>query len=57
MIKDEGYPYEDRYYDDYDSDYPCDNCAMADECDGWEAQVCSLLNYYFGIDDYDPYDI
>lgn len=42
----------DRDY--YDDDYPCDTCGWADECDGWEASVCPMLNDYLGIDDYDP---
>jgi hypothetical protein len=46
--------YEDNFEDD---DYPCTNCSMADNCDGWEAHVCPTLNYYYGIDDYDPWDI
>lgn len=43
--------------DYYDDDYPCDNCGWKDGCDGWEAQVCPELNGYYGIDDYDPWDI
>lgn len=46
--------YEDDYYDD---DYPCDSCGMSEHCDGWDASVCSLLNNYLGINDYDPYDV
>ena len=45
----------DRDY--YDDDYPCDTCGWADECDGWDASVCPMLNDYLGIDDYDPWDI
>ena len=48
----------DKENDDYiDSDYPCNNCSSADTCDGWEAQVCPTLNNYYGIEDYDPWDI
>jgi hypothetical protein len=46
---------EDDDYDD--NDYPCIRCSWSDNCDGWEAQVCPTLNDYYGIDDYDPWDI
>ena len=47
-----------EYDDDYgDDDYPCDNCSCADNCDSWDANTCSTLNNYYGIDDYDPWDI
>lgn len=40
-----------------DYDYPCDNCPDAEWCDGWEASVYPTLNEYYGIDDYDPWDL
>ena len=53
------YDYRDDYFDDdyFDDDYPCDSCSWKDECDVWEAQACSILNVYLGIDDYDPHDV
>lgn len=45
-------------YDDYDfDDYPCDNCPFNDTCDYWDSKACSMLNDYYGIDYYDPWDI
>lgn len=44
-------------YDSCESEYPCDTCPFADTCDGWEAQACSTLNEYYGITDYDPWDV
>lgn len=46
---------EDKYEDYFD--YPCCDCSMKYNCDGLEAQVCPTLNEYYGIADYDPWDI
>lgn len=43
--------------DYYDDDYPCDNCGWQEECDGWDAAGCPTLNDYFGIEEYDPWDV
>lgn len=43
--------------EEYEVDYTCCDCSWKDNCDGWEAQVCPTLNDYYGISDYDPWDI
>lgn len=43
-----------------DDDCPCNDCALADNCDGWEAQFCCVLCEYYGnndCDNCDPMDI
>ena len=43
-------------------DYPCDSCAMKNNCDGWDAQFCCKLCMYLydgepNCDDCNPEDI
>ena len=48
------------YYDEYDDDYPCDNCDSKDYCDSWEARYCCTLCHWHGCEDCDncnPMDI
>ena len=44
-----------------ETDYPCNSCARADSCDGWEAQYCCTLCLYYNdnpdCDNCDPMDI
>lgn len=44
-----------------DDDYPCDNCAHNEWCDGWEAAYCCRLCLYHNDDPdcehCDPMDI
>ena len=44
-----------------DDEYPCDNCAMQDTCDGWDARFCCVLCRYNNDDpdcsNCDPMDI
>ncbi len=47
--------------EDLEDDYPCNTCATADSCDGWEARFCCTLCYYYNdepdCDNCDPMDI
>lgn len=46
--------------DEYDDDYPCNDCSQEDYCDGWEAQFCCSLCSWYGYehcDDCNPMDI
>lgn len=36
--------------------YPCDDCSMRDDCDGWDAQFCCELCQYLYEDDELPCD-
>lgn len=50
----------DEYNDDFNDDYPCNDCSKAEFCDGWEARYCCTLCEYHGggdCDNCDPMDI
>lgn len=34
------------FYNEYDDEYPCDNCQSKDTCDIWEARFCCTLCEY-----------
>ena len=44
-----------------EDDYPCNTCASKDNCDGWDAQFCCTLCYYYSdepdCESCDPMDI
>lgn len=42
--------------ENFDDDYPCNDCPTKDWCDGWEAQFCCELCHYNGCEDCDNCD-
>ena len=48
-------------WDAEEDDHPCNTCDLKDSCDGWEAQFCCTLCYYYSdnpdCENCDPMDI
>ena len=42
--------------ENFDDNYPCNDCPTKDWCDGWEAQFCCELCHYNGCEDCDNCD-
>lgn len=52
---------EQEIEDEHEDGHPCNTCSKADYCDGWDAQFCCTLCYYYSDDpdceNCDPMDI